>query len=326
MNWGHDIRILAGCDERYLPGFFALVNSAISNGFQGKFTLLVNDEFDIVLLPKQAPFEVLRHERDATIFQPAEKLGVLPNLPPGKYLLLDTDFIVERPCGAMLEPIESGLLVSTEPQPKYDPWDVVFWQQCKQLGFPTDLPYYPYINSGFLGFMLPRDRDILENYAALTRRHLKGVFSVFSHDFFMFPEQDILNLLVRKSLAKGNQVFSVSPRALEIGAPDDLGFSRAFPFESQKNNFPKDQIKYFIHGAALRRPWLEATRPGCKGKAEASGILPLRRKLLKRLTPYERAWAYYSCSPNMPITVESWAETYGFSAHKNPLWRLAFDL
>jgi len=324
--WGKDICLLAGCDAAYLPGFYGLVNSARANHFAGRIILLASETFDRGQLPDSEEFEVLTHPENPTIFGPAEKLAALPGLPSGKYLLLDTDFLIERPCAELLEPIDAGLLVSTEIDPKYEPFDTFVYQQCKALGWSSVPAAYPYLNCGLIGFQMPRDRDLMRAYAEETARCLVGVKKVFSHPWFLFPEQDIFNLLVRRSLAEGKQVFSISPRSLELGFPDGHMFDRRFPHVADSTPYPKDQTKYLIHGASLRRPWLTVKEAGWKGMLERTGVLPWRRNLRGKMTPYERAWAYFACSPGMAIPVECWAEKYRFTAHRQPLWRRAYGL
>lgn len=330
-QWGADLTIVSGCDTRFLPGFFALFNSALMNGFVGRFKLLVPDDTDVSSVPSHSQLDVVSYRPDADVFVAATKLRLLPELPAGRYLLLDADFIVERPCGELLQPIGAGLLVSTESESKYDDHDVFVFHQSNALGVPTDLPAHPYVNAGFLGFELPRDLAMLREYAALTATHLKGVAKVGDHAWFKFPEQDILNILVRKHRALGGQVFSVSSRALEIGAPADSMRDRPFPHSLQTDVAPPDRIKYFIHGASLRRPWLPPTpRWGIAGALasaiETHGIAAIYRKLGGRMTPYERAWAYYACAAGGPIPVRSWADWHRFTGHTHRLWRAAYGV
>jgi hypothetical protein len=329
--WGADLTIVTGSDTRFLPGFFALFNSALMNAFAGRFMLLVPDGSDASSVPKHPRLELVTYRADADVFGAATKLPLLPELPAGQYLMLDADFIVERPCGDLLEPIGAGLVVSTEAESKYDDYDVFVFHQSRVLGIRTDLPAHPYVNAGFLGFQTPRDLPLLRDYAELTATLLKGVAKVGDHAWFKFPEQDILNILVRKYRADGGQVFSVSSKALEIGGGDNSMRHRPFPYSRQNDHTPPDRIKYFIHGASLRRPWLRRSpRPGVANSIGAAmedhGIAALYRKLEGRLTPYERAWAYYTCTKDCPIPVAHWADRYGFTGYLHGLWRAAYGL
>ena len=330
-SWGDRLTLIAGADFKFLPGFFALFNSALMNGFSGRVRLLVPETTDTSSIPPHPQLEVTAHRADPKLFGPARKLHVLPTLPAGQYLLLDADFIIERPCGYLLEPIDAGLLVSTEPESKYDDHDVFTFHQCTLLGLPADLPSHPYVNAGFLGFEIPRDLPLLQDYSTHTARHLQGISGVCEPACFRFPEQDILNALVRYYRAGGGRVFSVSPKTLELGAYDDSLRHRPFPHDRQTNLAPPDRIKYFIHGAALRRPWLPRTEvPTLAGRVasllEDNGVAATYRSLSGRLTSYERAWAYYACGDDRPIPVAAWADRHGFAGHKHLLWRAAHGL
>jgi hypothetical protein len=329
--WGADLCVVTGCDFKFLPGFFALFNSAIMNGFSGRFKLLIPDDTDSTAVPRHDQLDVLTYRADPTLFGPAAKLGLLPELPAGRYVMLDADFIVERPCEYLLKPIEVGLLVSTEPQPKYDDYDVFVFHQCTALGLPLTLPAYAYINAGFLGFQIPRDLPLLKGYATFTATHLKGVFNVCDHACFKFPEQDVLNMLVRKYRAEGGHVFSISPKVMELGAYDDSMRNRPFPHTRQTGLKPPDRIKYFIHGASLRRPWLPRNarrgwRQTIASSLEDRGVVSAYRRLVKRVTSYERAWAYYACADDRPIPVSRWADRHGFVGHKHALWRASYGV
>lgn len=326
-SWGDNLTLISGSNFNYLPGVYALFNSAIMNGFKGKFKVLVNEDIDIELICTHAQLSVIKYKNFEGHYLPhVSRLKGLLSLPPGKYLYLDADIIIERPCGHLLEPIETGLLVSTDPESKYEPYDVWVYYQCKTLGLNLDLPNYLYVNSGFLGFSLPRDESLIHEWYELSRIHLKGIDRVFGHPYLLFPEQDILNLLVRKKLQKRENIFSVSPKRIEF-CDSGLFLDRPFPYTRQKNLPTPDRIKYIIHGAALPRPWLQPT----KGKflkeralnlLKAYGVGALYRKRL----PYEKAWAYYACSDDRPIPVSAWAERHSFTAYKNWFWRKAYGL
>jgi hypothetical protein len=329
--WGADLAIVTPCDTRFLPGFFALFNSALMNGFAGRFKLLLPEGADTSSVPSHPRLDLLRYRADADVFAAATKAQSLVGLPAGSYLMLDADFIVERPCGDLLKAIDAGLVVSTEAESKYDDYDVFVFHQSVALGVSPDLPAHQYVNGGFLGFQVPRDLALLREYGALTADHLKGSAKVGDHVWFKFLEQDVLNILLRKYRADGGRVFSLSSRTIEIGPGDESMRDRPFPYTRQRNRMPPDRIKYFIHGASLRRPWLpRGPRRDLASRIAATmedhGVAAMYRKLGGRLTAYERAWAYYACANDCPIPVRHWADRHGFTAYQNPLWRAAYGL
>lgn len=324
-NWGEDLTILVPADFGYLPGVFALANSALENGFRGRIEVLARAGV--------APEHVFPHPQmgirpnpgfAGAYLETVHRLQPLPNLPPGKYLLLDADVVIERPAGILFAALDEGLVVSAEPESKCDASDVLVRRQCRELGLATTLRPFPYVNCGLLGFMLPRDRPVIEALATLSMRHLKDRLEYCAAPDWYFLEQDILNVLVRQS---GHPVFSISPRQLELGASSRLFWDRPFPAESQVALLPKDQLKYIIHGASLRRPWLMEQRRGWLPRTlERCGFAATWRRWRRRITPYERAWAYYACREDAPISLSFWAERHGFFAHRSMLWRTAHSL
>jgi hypothetical protein len=171
-----------------------------------------------------------------------------------------------------------------------------------------------------LGFEIPRDEWLIKTWSALVEKHLENYVSVAENPKWFFPEQDILNILVKTN---DFPLFSISHRQLELGYyPNKSFYNRKFPLVKQKSLFPKDQLKYLIHGAALKRPWLNSSGSKLKNKAYQLGL----KVILKKPTPYERAWAYYTCSENLPIPLSSWSKQHNFTACKNFLWRKAHDL
>ena len=143
--------------------------------------------------------------------------------------------------------------MSTESGRKYDPFDVLTARQCIETGLSTDLKAFPYINDGFFAFQIPRDKHLIEQWIYLSLKHLKGVFNATENLEWFFAEQDILNILLRQPNQK---VFSISPNQIEIDDIDQRFRSRAFPWKNQSEGLPKDKLKYIIHGAGLRRPWI----------------------------------------------------------------------
>ncbi len=327
-NFGQNVTIITVVDQKFLPGAWALYNSARENGFKGRF--LISHHQDLpsgVALP--APDLQYRKTIDpGQLLHPfIKRIAALIELEPGDYIYMDGDIVVERPFEIVTDAIGEGMVVSTEDHQRFDPNDIWIREQGKRAGITTfGLPPHPYVNSGFLAFQIPRDLPFLKRLFTICDGIFKGVKEMHEDTIFPFLDQDVLNLLVRERIRDGGTVFSISPKRIDFGGGNEAYLNRPFPHSRQGDLRPKDILKLIIHGTAMRRPWLEATRPGWKGKAEAMGVLPWRRKLKHRITAYERAWAYYACAPNMPIAVESWTEAYGFSAHKNPLWRMAYGL
>lgn len=327
-NWGYNLTLITASDFNYLPGVYALFNSAVMNGFQGQLKLLLSQDVDPNLVCQHPQMSVINYQPfDGIYHLNIGRLKGLLSLPPGNYLHLDADIIIERPCSHILEPIETSLLVSIDPHPKYDPYDVWVYHQCKTIGISfEDLPNYLYVNGGFLGFSLPRDEAFIHEWCELSRIYFQGINRVFGHPYFHFIDQDMLNLLIRKQLGKGKSIVSISPKNIEFSNSDILQ-DRPFPYTNQKNLPTADHIKYIIHGASLPRPWLQP-KPAKSLKArllnfiKTSGVGALYRKRL----PYERAWAYYTCSEDRPIPISAWAERHSFTAYKNWSWRKAYGL
>jgi len=331
--WGEDLTILVPADFAYLPGFFAVANSALENGFRGRVEVLVRGGLDPQPFPEHPQLRMRAHAGfPGTHPEYVHRLNALTGLDPGRYLLLDADIVIERPAGILLAALDEGIIVSTEPEPKYDPQDVLLWRQCRQLDLPTALHPLPYVNCGLLGFILPRDADLISawaalsarHWAALSARHLDGLVANGEPPDWFFPEQDVLNVLLRQS---GRSVFSISPRQLEIGAFTRIFWDRPFPWTLQSGLRPADQLKYIIHGACLRRPWLMEKRNGVMPRlVERHGLAAAWRRWRGKLTPYERAWAYYTCREDLAIPLSFWADRHGFAAHRSPLWRVAHGL
>jgi hypothetical protein len=328
-KWGSDLSIVTVSNFKYLPGVYALFNSALINGFEGRFILAVSEEMDTALIAQHPKLSLLKYHSFPGKYNPnVDRLKALQSLPIGKYLYLDADIVIERPCGYFWEPIEAGLVVSTEPESKYDAYDIIIYHQCKILGLPTDdLPVFSYVNGGLLGFLIPRDKSFIDEWVEFSRIYLEGIETVFFHPYFNFLDQDILNLLVRKNIREGKAVFSISPKKIELSNFSKVFRNRPFPYTKQQKNQPADQIKYLIHGASLRRPWLQQIQGGSPKKRlqnllENYGVGAWYRKPF----PYERAWAYYACSEEMPIPVSAWAERHSFTAYKHWLWRKAYGL
>jgi hypothetical protein len=330
-SWGADLTIITVSGFAYLPGVYALFNSAIENGFAGNVRLFLDQDVDESLVVKHRQLQVeklppLFADEDYSYYP--KRLAAFSILTPGKYIYLDADFIVERPCGHLLDPIDDGLLVSTEPVMQHNRHDVIVYHQCKITGINfSELASFPYVNAGLLGFSLERDRDFTSELTDLSLQHLKGVLHTFQHPYFPHLDQDLLNLLVRKYLARGRTITSISPRILEFSNYSKLFRDRPFPHTKQSGLQPADQIKYLIHGASLRRPWLKpAKTKSLKAKLafklEGTGFRAVYAKPL----PYERAWAYYACSEKRPIPVSSWASKHDFNAHLSPAWMAAYGV
>jgi len=327
IEWGFDICILSHASNSYLPGIYALFNSAISNGFKGEFKVIISDDLDPANIPAHPQLSIITYTDEKDLYFVVSRMSTILSLASGNYLWLGADFIIERPCGDILKSLQEGIIVSTEPEPKYDVYDVFFYSQCKELGLPLNLPPYPYVNADFLAFSLPRDKSLLENYVYFSQAHLKGITKVCEHPCFQFVEQDILNLVIRKGIQDGCNVFSISSKNIEFSSFSTYMQDRPFPFTDQKYFLPPDRIKYFIHGAALRRPWLKPSKSSSIKKSVINFLEPYGvGAWYRKPKPYERAWAYYACSEDMPIPVSAWAEKHSFTSHKNWLWRKAHGL
>lgn len=329
-RWGSDLTIVTVSSFEYLPGVYALFNSALLNGFEGCVRLYVHPNVDpgLVVQHPRLSVEELPRLFEGTYSLYTQRLAALASLKDGRYLYLDSDVIVERPCGHLLEPIAAGVLVSPEPESKYSAHDAIVYEQCKVSGVkPDELEEFPYVNAGLLGFELPRDRDLIQQFFELSRDHLAGTTRVFENPVFPFLDQDILNLLLRKRCHEGKAVFSISPKVLEFSNFSQLFRDRPFPHTRQGELKPADQIKYIIHGASLRRPWLRPDRQDALRTRLVYSLEPLGvRILLGRPLPYERAWAYYACADGLPVPVSAWAGRHGFTFHRSWFWRKAYGL
>lgn len=320
-TWGQDLTILCPSDFRYLPGAYALFNSAVLNGFSGQFQILVDKyhSFDTTVIPKHAQLEVREFEGPGSdYFFTVSRLAALRSLKDGKYLHLDADMIIERPCGHLFQAIEQTLVVSTEPERKYDQFDVLLYNQARDTGLSYNLKPFNYVNGGLLGFRIPEHNEFIEHWAELSFKHFRNLKLMDPINWFCL-DQCMFNLLLRQPDAP--TVFAISPRQLEFGAFGVYFQDRPFPYTKQGFLNPADQTKFIIHGAGLNRPWIKRHRTSVKGKVanilEECGLLAL----VKPLYPYERAWAYYACSEDLPIPHEQWTNTHSFNKHKNPFWR-----
>ena len=326
MHWGRDLTILCPSNFRYLPGVYALFNSAILNGFLGQFLILVDkdDAFDINLLPAHPQLGTRIYQVPAKNYHPyVRRLPGLQNLQDGKYLYLDADMIIERPCGHLFKALDKALVVSAEPESKYDQFDVLVYNQAEELGLSANLKPFSYVNGGLLGFNLPLHREFIEQFInlSLTRFADEKLMSPIN---WFFLDQCMLSLLIRQPDAPA--AFAISPRQLEFGYFSNLFQDRPFPWTEQGILRPADQTKFIIHGAGLSRPWLKHQQGSFKGKIasilEDIGILGY----IKKPRPYERAWAYYACGENLPIPHSAWTAAHSFRKHKNPFWRSIYGL
>ena len=252
-TWGSDITILVASDFNYLPGVYGLYNSAIENGFNGKFLLLTSDK---KVESAHSELKLKWYENfKGNYLKNFHRLNGLKNLPAGKYLFLDADFIIERPLGILLDALNAGVIVSTEPEKKYSNSDVLIYRQCKEMNIEPVFRNIEYINCGLLGFEIPRDAQLINDWILYTEKHLENILSVAENPNWFFPEQDILNILIKTN---SFPVFSISHRQLELNCyPNKNYYKRNFPYTKQDDLYPKDQLKYLIHCAALNRPWLK---------------------------------------------------------------------
>jgi hypothetical protein len=315
------LTILVATDRAYLPGAVAVYNSAMENGFAGQTVFLTAADRP---LPENFPpaprLSFRKYQSFGSDYIPnVNRLAALLDLPPGKYLLLDADVVIERPLGRLLGMVDEAPLVSLEPEPKFSPQDVRLAALCRRLKLRTDLQSLGYINCGIIGFSLPRDAPLIHGWAKLSREHLPGVRVGVDLDLYN-PEQEILNALAQQPT---QHIHTLSPRCVELGSYS-LFHNRPFPHSRQAGMQPVDQLKYLIHGASLRRPWLIAERPAWRNWGESAGLLPLYRRCRGKVSAYERAWVYYACSPRMPLPMERWAPLVNFRASQNFFWRLAY--
>jgi hypothetical protein len=326
-EWGKDICIISYTDFNFMPGVYALFNSAIANGFKGEFRILTNDEAVVKNTPKHTQLSVLQFDRfDGTYSSSIHRLNALPLLSDGNYLFLDADIVFERPCGHLFAPLKEGIIVSTEPEAKYDNYDVRVYNQCEQLGISiNDLRPYDYINCGLLGFSLPRDREVVNSWAELSYQYLGGMMKTCHDPYATFHfQQDILNIILRQPDRK---LYSIPSRVLELANFSTIFHDRPFPYTLQGDLRPADQVKFIIHGASLRRPWRKPKITGSLKQKIVNALEPYGVGAWYRgTTPYERAWAYYACSEDLPIPLSAWAEQHNFTAYKNWLWRKAHGL
>lgn len=327
MNWGSDVTVLCISDFNFLPGAYGLFNSLVCNGFEGKFRIIKINEFDDEEICSHTQIEIDQlYKKEGNFHNNVQRWNCFEKLSAGKYLFLDADIIVERPIGFLLDLIHQSVLVSKESEPKYDSYDILYQRQAKTVGYDPFISKgdIGYINGGLLGFSLPVHQKFIDELVKKSFDHLEDYLVCTEDPDWFFIDQDMLNVILRGVECP---VSVISPRLLEMSNyPNDLFYNRSFPAEMQNNVYPKDQLKYIIHGAALRRPWLnsqsETFVSNIKKKLYNLGVTALKKKP----TPYERAWAYYTCSNNMPIPIDAWAQKHKFSAYKNKFWRLAHGI
>ena len=327
MNWGTDTTLVTVARGNYFPGIVGLWNSAIENQFKGQMIVFSLDDFSMEgLLGGEKRIRKEKLPINDNLHDFIARWGIIEQLPAGNYIFLDADFIFERPVGFIFENLKDSVIVSVESEKRYYTNDILLKLQSQIAGIEYSLAEFPYVNAGLLGFQLPRDFEFIQNFYRNAASVFKGSNEILRNPIFPFLDQDLLNLHVRSGIKKGTNFLAISPRILELGRNNILQ-KRVFPSSAQKNMQPKDQIKYMIHGASLRRPWLyRKDKRILRSVGEVAGILPALRRLNGSLSPYERAWAYYACRESTPIPVSAWAPQYGFMNHKNPIWRLAYGL
>lgn len=321
-NWGQNITIITTFDSGFFPGYCGLYNSTRSNGFEGAFLTLnpdkISDSFDTSNFRKTEFKQFESSNENYSHY--VNWLTGLKNLSDGNYLYLDCDTIIERPLGLHLDLLNEAPIVSTESNRKYDLFDVLTARQCLETGLCTDLKPFPYINDGFFAFQLPRDQKIIDQWINLSLKHLAGINQASENPRWYFLEQDVLNIILRQP---GQKVFSISPNHIEIDNIDENLRSRPFPYTKQISLRPKDKLKHVIHGAGLRRPWINP-KNRFKRIFELNGVLPLQRRIRKKITPYERAWVYYSFSKDVEVEANLWIEKFLNRKDMNLFWRFAY--
>src|SRR5690242_2180916 len=125
-GWGKDLILLSVSSWEYLPGVYALFNSALLNGFRGEFRVGLDESIGFDRLPKHSQFHPFHYKRYAGRYAPyIQKLMAYQTLGHGTYVYIDADVIIERPCGHLFAPVLEALVVSTEPERKADPYDVL---------------------------------------------------------------------------------------------------------------------------------------------------------------------------------------------------------
>lgn len=327
-TWGEGLTIFTISDIGFLPGAFALFNSAIMNKFSGKFIVFIVNGMPDWELPKHPQMEYRPYEHPHGTWHPCVlKALVLKKLEPGNYLFLDSDIVIERPLNTLYEGIQQGVVVSTQENNMWDPQDIIIMKQCNYLGIDFTLPAYPYINSGMLGLSLPRDQAFANTYANYCESILEG-HETYSHPHFPFIEQDVLNLIIRKRYADKEPFISIPTRQIDIGETKGNPHYRLEPF--LRPNLKHEIIKaynFLIHGAAVGRPWLEEgkTHNNVKQWLKRKGIIPAINRLRGGITLYEKSWALFACSPQLPITIDQWINHYpNFKGYKSILWRWAY--
>jgi hypothetical protein len=322
VAWGEDITILCVSDAIYLPGVYGLFNSAILNGFKGRFTIVQVGHFEENTVFKHDQLDVRPFPTGMESYHlNVARFSLFPTLSPGNYLFLDADIIVERPLKFLTEMLETSVLVSKETEPKYDTFDIMFQRQAKKVGYD---PFFMvknigYINGGLLGFSIPQHSEFLQQLAEKCQHYLSGILTYCTNPDWYFIDQDMLNVVIRGS---GVPVSVISPRLLEIGNyPSKDFYRRPFPASKQTNLSPKDQLKYIIHGAALRRPWMNPYPATWIGKVKKQMYDWGFQAWKTSPTPYERAWAYYACREDLPVPISFWASKHGFKAYRNSIWK-----
>lgn len=324
-NWGNDLTVISASDYGYLAGVYALFNSLRLNGFVGRFQAWLIDDPDISRLPKAKDLSYHLMNRDASALHPhGARFSIYHSLPEGKYAHLDSDIIVERPCGFVFEQIESGLVVSVEPEAKYELRDWSIAELARRFGVQPPQAIGPYLNAGILGFNLPRDFHLLSDlWKRVQVTAFSNGLSQFQDPSLPIPDQDLLNFGVLEHIDRGVPCWTVSHRRVEIGSYE-LFRDRSFSLDSQTRLQPADQRKFLIHGAALRRPWMSLADSGIRGGLERLGILPMYRRLRNRLSAYERGWAYYAYHPHAPIPASKWAKAHHLPEKPGRLWTNAY--
>lgn len=336
-EWGQDFTIVVGSDFNFLPGFYALFNSALLNGFKGKFILAFDDK------NLSLPFKFEHPQLEIIYYQglgeeyghSPKKLPLLDQLPDGKYLYLDADIVIERSCDSICSAIEDHIVFSAEPFQMYAQNDLLLINQQKLLNIKGNLPYLPYVNGGSIGFKLPRDSSYLKDWHDYSKKYLKGYTKFIEHPCLYFLEQDILNILIRSYYREGKEFVILSHTRVELAVHDYPSIqpikTREFPYDPKGLSLFSLNLEqpYMVHGASCRRPWLKFYPDKIKlsWKRRLRKLLSFKKisflDFYKTPTTYDRAWAYYCCTNKeiLPIKISDWAEIHNFTEYKNKKWR-----
>jgi hypothetical protein len=181
-------------DLAFLPALAGLVNSLRAARFDGEI---------VVGTPKPLP---AAEDVDGVRTVPLDD-GRWPGLlkpdlllqADGPFLFLDADLVVPHAdaLSRLASLIELGPLLALEGL--VAPTDHRRLRWAARMEAPPPLPHaWQYYNSGFLAGRMPRDRDLLQAWAAGQSQVLAGQSRHFQDADFPFPDQDVLNAVMQR--------------------------------------------------------------------------------------------------------------------------------